>query len=156
MEKECCCANEKCCKALGLMINICTILVGLLSILAGTTLWSGGMDVDLAMTHLFMIGSGLFIIITESFYLPRLMMYVKCHQTLWGRTIYFFVLALLSYMNGDALHITCMALILFITLFFIIYGLVSIFWLKIPYGVPPPLYGFPTNEQDAKLQSAEP
>ena len=50
------------------MLNICTILVGLLSIIAGTTLWRSGMDFDLAIAHLFMIVSGLFIILVESFY----------------------------------------------------------------------------------------
>eukprot|EP01083_Nonionella_stella_P165443 550374_1 len=128
-ERKCICATTKGCKRLGLSINICTLIVGILSIVAGASYW--------ALSFFFMIASGLFIIVTELYYLPRLMMYVKFNQTLWGRTVFFMILAFVSFMNGDALHITCMSLMLAVVLFFIIYGVVAIFLLKIPYGVPP-------------------
>merc|ERR1712154_205650 len=116
----------------------------------------GGMDIIYAVTHLIMVISGCFIIVTEAYYLPRLVMYVKCHQTLWGRCIFFTVLALLSYMNGDVLHIICLAVIGSVVLFYVLYGLVSACWLKIPFGVPPPLYGFPQTEQAQDYKQGDP
>lgn len=125
-------------------------MVGLLSIIAGTTLWGAGLLITI---NIFMISSGLFIITTELFYFPRLMLYIKMHQTLWGRSIYFTLLAMLSYYNGDTLHITCMALIFSVVAFFVIYGLIASY-LNRDFGVAPPLFGFP-KEQSEKYQAGD-
>ena len=147
------CTNPRCSKILGLSINICSIVVGLLTIIAGTSLWGFS---SLVTLNLFMLSSGIFVIATELFYFPRLMMYVKSHQTLWGRSIFFTFLGMLSHYNGDALHITCMILIFCVVCFLIIYGLIASLWLKISFGVPPPLIGFPKTEQNEKYQAGGP
>ena len=109
---------------LGIIFNLLSLLAGAMSIVAGATLW-GNVDFVRAVIYLFLIASGAFIIIVELFYLPGLIVYLQCHQTMWGRVLFFTFLGCLAFQNGDTLHIICMVLILLVAFIFFLWALVS-------------------------------
>ena len=148
------CTSAACCKPLGFSLNIISLLVGVVTFVSGCLLWKPSMDFDMVILHLFMMASGLFIIVFELFYVPSIGMYIKCYQTLWGRVIYWTVMAFMAWMNGDDAHKVLFSLILCAVGFLVIYGLVAQFLLQVPFGIPPPLIGFPKPPKAKHLPAA--
>ena len=108
---------------LGIVFNLLSLVAGAMSIVAGATSWGSRPKFVQIILCLFLICAGAFIIIVELFYLPGLIFFVQCHQSMWGRVIFFTFLGCLAFLEGTTLNTICMIVILVVAFIFFLWAL---------------------------------